>query len=90
VAEIVRQDNVITSRIQLLALPEEFAGKFGAQKVAAVSGGAVKDEDGVADDALVVAARIAEGAVVHPQFGQDFTGMETEIPDDIIAGRGGG
>src|SRR5258708_34609062 len=44
----------------------------------------MKNKDGVAHDALVVALRLADGAVVDAQFRQGVAGAKAEILQDVI------
>jgi hypothetical protein len=45
----------------------------------------VQDEDGVADNPVPVLLHRAEGAVVDPEFGQDFPGDEAEFAEDEVS-----
>jgi hypothetical protein len=47
----------------------------------------VKDEDGVADDAAIVADGLTERAVVDTDLGQRVARGEAKITDDVVAGR---
>src|SRR5262249_17865048 len=90
VAEAVRQDEVVARRVERLPLAKQLAREHRtacllAHQALAFSGGAVEDEHRVANDALVVALRLAERAVVEAHLGQGLAGSEAEVFEDVIA-----
>ena len=86
VADRIGQDEIVARRIEQLPLAEKLAGKLRPQKVAPFARGSVHDQHRVANDALVVALRTAERAIVHPQLGQSFARREMKVAKDEVAG----
>ena len=67
--------------------PNSSPANCGCQKLLAAAAGAVPYEHSVAHDALRIAHRLTEGAVVNAQLRQGLPGGEGEIPDDVVAFR---
>src|SRR5579859_3270525 len=86
VADRIGKDEIVARGIEQLLLAEKLAGKLLAQKVAPFTRGSMHDQDGIANDALVIALRTAERTIVHPQLGQSFAGREMKIAKDEVAG----
>src|ERR1022692_213783 len=84
VADVVGDDAVVTSGIEQLSFAKELVGKFRTEELGAASGGAVKNQNGVANGSVFVPLRRAKGAVMHPQFRQGLAGVEVEIAEDVI------
>src|SRR5258708_2223661 len=86
VADVVRQNEVKPGGIEKLAFAKEFAREFGPEKIAAVAGCAMENENSVLNDSVLVAPRRANGAIVHFQFRQRLAGIKMEIMEYEIAG----
>ena len=67
-----------------MAFAEQFTREFRPYKLAAAAGGAVKNQNCVANDAIVIPPRRSERLIMHPQFGERLAGLEMEIPDNKI------
>ncbi len=90
VAEVVGQDDEVARGVERLAFAKQFGGEDVARgtlanEAAAFAAGAVQDEHGVLHDALVVAARLAHGAIMDANLGQGVARSEAKIANDIIA-----
>ncbi len=87
VPDIVGENEKISGGIEQPAPPKKFAREFRPQKLRAAPGGAVQNQNGVADDALVVGLRRTEGAIMQSQFRKSLPGVKMKIADGIIALR---
>ncbi len=80
----IRKNDVVTRRIERLTRSKEFTGKFRLHKLRTAAVCAVSDEHGVAHNTFLVALRLAERAVVNPQFRKRFSRTELKFVDDEI------
>ena len=87
VTDAVGKDQEEPLGIEQAARPKQLAGETRAHILCPAAAGAVEDEDGVADDALGVALRLAERAVMESQLGERLAGGEAEVLNDKIALR---
>src|SRR5207302_5462727 len=71
VPDTVRQNQIEAFDIQRLATPEELTGEFRAQKVAAVAGRAMEDQNGVTNQPVFIAARSTKSPVMDAEFRKD-------------------
>ena len=84
VADAVGENQVIASGVEELAFAEQFVRQIRADEIAAVTGCAVQNQDGIANDSFLIAARCSECAVMDSQFGQDFAGSKMKIADEVV------
>ena len=80
--DVVRQDEKVGRRIKRLCGAVQLAGEQGGEELTPGPAGPVQNQDGIADNAGGVAARVAERVVMDPQLGQGLTGREAEIADE--------
>ncbi len=90
VADAIGQDDEISRNVQRLAPAKKFARKFRPEELRAAPGGAVKNQNGDSDDALVVESRRAKRAIMHSKFGEGMPGIKLKIADGEIALRRSG
>ena len=83
--DVVRQDDVVARDVERLARPVELVSKLRLKELRARPSGPVQDHHRIDDPTLRVPARLAQSAVVHPQFGQGLTVREGEVAQDDIA-----
>src|SRR4051812_26209928 len=83
-ADAIREHDVIPRRVEQLPRPEQLSGERAREKAGPRAGGAVQHDDCVANDAVGVLPRRAEGDVVNAQLGQRGAVGEVEIVDDEV------
>lgn len=79
VPDPIGEDEEVATRIERLALAEEFARELGPEEIGPAPGRPVEDEDGVRYPAVVVPSRVADRAAVDSQFGEGLAGGEAEV-----------
>src|SRR5947209_10689619 len=84
VADAVRQDDEEARRVEELPRPEEHARELRREELCARAARPVHDEDGVADDASLVARGSPNRRVVQFQFRQALAASEMKVADDEI------
>ena len=68
VADVVRQNDVVTSDIKKLSGPEEDAGELRRKELRAGAAGAVQEQNGIRNVAVRVAHGRPKGRIVHAQL----------------------
>ena len=71
-ADAVGKDDVVAAGVEWLPGAEKLSGELGLQELRSVKAGSMADEHGVAHDALGVALRLAQSAVMDFKFRQRF------------------